>query len=97
MKKLEGKLTVHYETGMEGIMMALEDNLNLGYKSLHPLLEGDILNVYQNNEIYFTGKVTKEMSELYSIFSKLDTKIKNGIKCFTMKWRLNSSESKNEI
>lgn len=82
MKKLEGKLTAHYETGMEGVMMALEDNLNLGYKSLHPLLEGDILNVYQNNEIYFTGKVTKEMSELYSNFFQTGYKNKEWNKMF---------------
>lgn len=81
--KLEGKLTDHYETGMEGIGMFFEDNLNKGYDSLHVLKAGYTLTVYdKNKEVYYSGEITKKMAELYSNFFKTGYQDKKWTKMF---------------
>jgi len=80
--ELEGKLTTHYETGMGGIGMYFEDNMNSGYDSLHKLKKGDALIVYKNKKIYWIGEITPNMAELYSEYYKTGSRDKNWIHMF---------------
>lgn len=49
MNKFEGKLEPFWETGTEGVLWALEDNVNKGYDSLHILKNGDQLTVWDDD------------------------------------------------
>lgn len=80
--ELEGKLTSHFESGMEGIGLYFEDNINSGYDSLHRLEAGDALIVYKDKKIYWLGEITPKMAELSSAYYGTGSKSKKWTNMF---------------
>ena len=82
---IEGKLTIHYETGMEGVAMAFEDNrknLKNPYDSLYFLKKGHYWKVYEGDKIFWEGEITDKLAELYSDWNKTGYDNKKWIKMF---------------
>lgn len=82
-EKLEGKLEIFYETGMDGMAMAFNHNpLSKRIEDLHFLKKGDYLEVYEDKKIYWEGIIDKEKSELYSKWNKTGSRDKKWNKMF---------------
>jgi hypothetical protein len=76
---IHGRLDPFSETGTEGVIWSVQDDISLSYDALHPLENGDHLQVFdERGDIIWTGLVDLEFSRLQHRQGKWQQQTING-------------------
>lgn len=68
---LSGTLLAFFETGTEGVLWSLQDDVNVGYDGLHVLEPGDHLKVFaKDGSIAWEGNIELEYEREYKPYPK---------------------------